>query len=399
MSTGQIPGQQPPHYPPQQQPGWGTYGPPPPKRHRLRKWLKGKQIAGLLAAGAIVLGAAACRSSSAAAPAATTPAAAAPAATTPAAATAASDTQVCNDVNTWESNNDGQAATSFGTDNASMAIVTEASRSSAVDSDVQSLATDSGSSAATDTNSLATDCATAGVTLTGSDFTQAAAAPAATTPAAATAASDTQVCNDVNTWESNNDGQAATSFGTDSASGAIVTEASGSSTVDGDVQSLAADSGSSAATDSLAIDCAAAGVTLTGSDFTQAAATPATAPSTAAPAAVPSTPAPSTPAMSTAEQQAVTAAQNYLDLGSGFSYQSLLNQLTSSYGSGFSTSDAEFAINYLKPDWDAQAVDAAQGYLKIGGFSRSSLIQQLTSSYGNGFTEAQAEYAVSKVGL
>ena len=31
------------------------------------------------------------------------------------------------------------------------------------------------------------------------------------------------------------------------------------------------------------------------------------------------------------------------------------------------------------------------------GFSRSSLIQQLTSSYGAGFTEAEAEYAVSKV--
>jgi hypothetical protein len=111
-------------------------------------------------------------------------------------------------------------------------------------------------------------------------------------------------------------------------------------------------------------------------------------------------PAPTAPAMSAAEQQAITSAQDYLNLGSGFSYQSLLNQLTSGYGSGFSTSDAEFAINYLKPDWDAQAVEAAQGYLKLGtGFSRSSLIQQLTSSYGNGFTEAQAEYAVSKVGL
>ena len=50
------------------------------------------------------------------------------------------------------------------------------------------------------------------------------------------------------------------------------------------------------------------------------------------------------------------------------------------------------------PDWDAQAVVAAQGYLGDGeGFTRSSLIQQLTSSYGAGFTEAQAEYAVNKV--
>jgi hypothetical protein len=108
--------------------------------------------------------------------------------------------------------------------------------------------------------------------------------------------------------------------------------------VDSDVQSLAASSRSSTATDisSLATDCAAAGVTLTGSDFTQAA---------AAPAAVPGTPAPGTLAMSIAEQQAVTAAQGYLDLGSGFSYQSLLKQLTSSYGSGFTEAQAEYAVS------------------------------------------------------
>ena len=110
--------------------------------------------------------------------------------------------------------------------------------------------------------------------------------------------------------------------------------------------------------------------------------------------------APTTPAISAAEQQAIASAQSYLDLGSGFSYQSLLSQLTSNYGNGFSASDAKFAISYLKPDWNAQAVEAAHGYLKLGtGFSRSSLIQQLTSSYGNGFTQSQAEYAVSKTGL
>ena len=133
------------------------------------------------------------------------------------------------------------------------------------------------------------------------------------------------------------------------------------------------------------------------------------APASSAPAA-PATPqalpasttpaAPAAPVMSAAEQQAVTAAQGYLNLGSGFSAESLLKQLTSSYGDGFAQSDAQFAINYLQPDWDAQAVLAAKGYLSLDtGFSRSSLIQQLTSSYGDGFTEAQAEYAASKVGL
>jgi hypothetical protein len=86
-------------------------------------------------------------------------------------------------------------------------------------------------------------------------------------------------------------------------------------------------------------------------------------------------------------------------MDSGFSAESLLQQLTSSYGNGFSQADASFAISYLNPDWNQQAVDAAQGYIKMGGFSASSLLQQLTSSYGNGFTEAQAEYAVGQVGL
>jgi Host cell surface-exposed lipoprotein len=120
-----------------------------------------------------------------------------------------------------------------------------------------------------------------------------------------------------------------------------------------------------------------------------------------APAAtsVPTAASASAPAMTIAQQQAVDAAQGYLRVGLGFSQESLIQQLTSSAGNGFTQADAKFAVNYLNPNWDAQAVDAAKGYLQIGGFSRSSLIQQLTSTAGNGFTEAQAEYAVSKVGL
>lgn len=103
--------------------------------------------------------------------------------------------------------------------------------------------------------------------------------------------------------------------------------------------------------------------------------------------------------MTTAQQQAVTAAQQYLDLGSGFSYKGLLNQLTSAEGSGFHPSDAKFAISYLHPDWNKQAVESAESYMKMGGFSRSSLIDQLTSSAGDQYTEAQAAYAARHVGL
>ena len=113
----------------------------------------------------------------------------------------------------------------------------------------------------------------------------------------------------------------------------------------------------------------------------------------------PSTPsAPASPSMTGAQQQAVDAAESYLSEGQGFSDQGLLQQLTSSAGNGFSQSDAEFAINYLNPNWDAQAVDAANGYLSEGqGFSEQGLLQQLTSNAGAGFTEAQAEYAINSL--
>jgi Host cell surface-exposed lipoprotein len=100
--------------------------------------------------------------------------------------------------------------------------------------------------------------------------------------------------------------------------------------------------------------------------------------------------------MTGAEQQAVDSAEDYLGEGQGFSRQGLLNQLTSSFGEGFSNSDAEFAIKYLNPNWDQQAVDSANGYLSGGqGFSEQGLLQQLTTTAGEGFTEAQAEYAIS----
>jgi Host cell surface-exposed lipoprotein len=128
-------------------------------------------------------------------------------------------------------------------------------------------------------------------------------------------------------------------------------------------------------------------------------ASPSAAASSAAASTAPSTPtAPAGPSMTSAQQQAVDSAQSYLSEGQGFSEQGLLSQLTSSSGEGFLTPDAEFAIHYLNPNWDQQAVDAANGYLSEGqGFSEQGLIQQLTSSAGNGFTQSQADYAINHV--
>lgn len=82
-----------------------------------------------------------------------------------------------------------------------------------------------------------------------------------------------------------------------------------------------------------------------------------------------------------------------------FSRAGLIEQLTSSYGDGYSVSDATYAVDNVRVDWNQEAAEAAQDYVDMMGFSRAGLIEQLTSSYGHQFTQAQAEYGVNSVGL
>jgi hypothetical protein len=98
--------------------------------------------------------------------------------------------------------------------------------------------------------------------------------------------------------------------------------------------------------------------------------------------------------------QALVAAKGYLSDGQGFSQAGLIAQLTSTSGNGFTQDQAQYGVDNAGADWNAQAVEAAKAYIATGmGFSRQSLIDQLTSAYGSQFTEPQAEYAASQVGL
>jgi hypothetical protein len=104
--------------------------------------------------------------------------------------------------------------------------------------------------------------------------------------------------------------------------------------------------------------------------------------------------------LTASQDQAVLSAEGYLTEEQGFSYKGLLQQLTSKYGEGFAKKDAVVAIKSLHVNWNQQAVYCAKDYLSDGmGFSHNSLLQQLTSSYGSGFTKSQAEYALKKVHL
>lgn len=98
-------------------------------------------------------------------------------------------------------------------------------------------------------------------------------------------------------------------------------------------------------------------------------------------------------------ENATGAARDYLNGGSGFSRQGLIDQLTSDFGDGFPRKVATAAVDSLHVDWNEQAALAARGYLESGHFSRKGLIEQLESNYGAQFTHAQAVYGVKKAGL
>jgi Host cell surface-exposed lipoprotein len=126
----------------------------------------------------------------------------------------------------------------------------------------------------------------------------------------------------------------------------------------------------------------------------------APAPAASAPAPAASTPPPAAPQYTVSQQQAIDAADNYLAMGSGFSRAGLIQQLSSQYGSGFSVSDATFAVDHVTVDWYQQAVLSAQNYMSAEpGWSCSGLVQQLDSQYGGQFTLAQAEHGARSVGL
>lgn len=106
----------------------------------------------------------------------------------------------------------------------------------------------------------------------------------------------------------------------------------------------------------------------------------------------------SAPAMTTEQENAVSAAENYLSF-MPFSKKGLIKQLSSDYGDGYTQAAAEYAVNHIEVDWKEQAAKAAKNYLDTMSFSRSGLIEQLTSDYGDGYTTEEATYAADQAGL
>jgi colicin import membrane protein len=98
------------------------------------------------------------------------------------------------------------------------------------------------------------------------------------------------------------------------------------------------------------------------------------------------------PELTLSQENALRSAKSYLDY-TAFSKSGLVKQLEFEE---YSAEDAEFAVNHIEVDWNAQAVQAGKDYLDYSSFSRNGLIDQLKF---DGFTTEQATYAVDEIGL
>lgn len=92
-------------------------------------------------------------------------------------------------------------------------------------------------------------------------------------------------------------------------------------------------------------------------------------------------------------KNALRQAENYIKT-MPFSYQGLYDQLTSEYGGKFPPEAAQYAMDNLTVDWNAEALEAAKNYQDVMPMSDDQLFDQLTSEYGSQFTPEEAQYAI-----
>lgn len=76
----------------------------------------------------------------------------------------------------------------------------------------------------------------------------------------------------------------------------------------------------------------------------------------------------------------------------------IYDQLTSDYGEQFTPDEAQYAIDNIVADWNANALATAKSYLDSMNMSPEDIRDQLTSEYGEKFTQEEADYAIANLG-
>lgn len=95
-------------------------------------------------------------------------------------------------------------------------------------------------------------------------------------------------------------------------------------------------------------------------------------------------------------KSALKKAQSYNDT-MYMSKQALFDQLASEYGEKFPEDAAQYAIDNVEADWNANALKKAQNYQEQMSMSKSAIYDQLTSEYGEQFTPDEAQYAIDNL--
>lgn len=111
-----------------------------------------------------------------------------------------------------------------------------------------------------------------------------------------------------------------------------------------------------------------------------------------------------TPEMSVAEEEdipteyksALNKAKSYSDT-MHMSKKGIYDQLTSEYGEQFSEEAAQYAMDHVDIDWNANALATAENYSNTMHMSKEGIYDQLISEYGEQFTEEEAKYAVDNL--
>lgn len=92
-------------------------------------------------------------------------------------------------------------------------------------------------------------------------------------------------------------------------------------------------------------------------------------------------------------KRALASAGNYLRL-MAFSKEGLYDQLTSSYGEGFPSDAARYAVNSVSANWNEECLEDARSYLDLFNFSNQSLRDQLKYEK---YTDSEIDYAMARI--
>ncbi|MGC6756651.1 Ltp family lipoprotein, partial [Escherichia coli] len=79
------------------------------------------------------------------------------------------------------------------------------------------------------------------------------------------------------------------------------------------------------------------------------------------------------------------------------SKQGIYDQLVSEYGGQFQPDAAQYAIDNIQADWNANALAQAESYSDSMHLSKQGIYDQLISENGGQFTAEEAQYAIDNI--